>query len=196
VVYCNFVAPPDRNIDPLTWGEEPILLAVGGSGQESVAMETAFVQALPLIKQEIPLQPVILMGPGMDQMDRRSIEAEVQRAGCPVQVIPAIKDATDLSRRAGLIITMGGYNSLCEVLRYRKKSLVTPRPVASFEQRIRTQALEGRGLIRSLSPEDLTAKGVSKALIGLYQADDIPNPVNMPKFDGARRAAAVLLGGE
>ena len=42
---------------------------------------------------------------------------------------------------------------------------------------------------------EMTPERLAEELIRLYHADDIPNPANRPPFDGAERAARVILGG-
>ena len=159
-------------------------------------METAFLRALPLMRKSIPLPPVVLTGPGTELADRRNIEEEAKSIDCSAPVLASVQEGAELTRRAEVVITMGGYNSICEILRHGKKSLVTPRPTSSYEQFIRNRIFVEQGLIRSLPPEGLTPEEVARGLISLYQADTIPNRANLPKFDGAQRAAAVILGEE
>jgi predicted glycosyltransferase len=88
---------------------------------------------------------------------------------------------------------MAGYNSVCEVMSFRKKALVIPRAGPSSEQRIRSRLFAERGLIHMLDPDDLTAARLTSEVIGLLADDNVPNRSNIPALDGARRAADVLL---
>jgi predicted glycosyltransferase len=88
---------------------------------------------------------------------------------------------------------MAGYNSLCEVLRWRKKALVIPRPGPSAEQRMRSRLFAGRGLIRLLAPEALTPRRLAADLDRLLADETVPNPAGIPPLDGAQRTARMLL---
>ncbi|MFQ6028210.1 MAG: glycosyltransferase family protein [Dehalococcoidia bacterium] len=196
VIYCNFVAPSEESPAPApALAEEPILLVMGGSGQDSVAMQTALVRALPVIQENIPLPIVLLTGPGMLPEDRQTVVEQAQSASKPVQILGSVRDATRLIEKAELIVSLGGYNSLCEVVQLQKKALIVPY-ARSSEQRMRAQIFQDLGMLRLLFLEDLTPERLAEELISLYRADDIPNPAHLPPFDGAQRAAAVILGEE
>jgi predicted glycosyltransferase len=117
-----------------------------------------------------------------------------QAAACPVEILSSAEDATLLLRQAAAVITMAGYNSLCEVLALRKKALVIPRSGPSAEQRIRSQIFSQQHLIRMLDPDHLTPERLAHELMQLLTDDNIPNPANIPPLDGAQRAAMQLLG--
>jgi predicted glycosyltransferase len=92
------------------------------------------------------------------------------------------------------VVTRAGYNSLCEILQWRKKALVVPRPGPSAEQRIRTAMFARQRLVRMLDPEFLTAARLAEELIGLLRDEDVPKAANVPPMDGAERAVTALLG--
>ena len=120
--------------------------------------------------------------------------AQARLAPRPVRVLQSVEDATQLIDRAGLIVSLGGYNSMCEIVQRQKKALIVPYDRSS-EQRMRAQVFQDLGMLRCLFLEDLTPERLAEELIRLYHADDIPNPANRPQFDGAERAARVILGG-
>nr|NIV75089.1 glycosyltransferase [Gammaproteobacteria bacterium]NIW86411.1 glycosyltransferase [Gammaproteobacteria bacterium] len=76
-------------------------------------------------------------------------------------------DVLELLGRASAVVTMAGYNSLCEVLAARKKALVVPRAGPSQEQRIRCQLFSERNLIRVLDPNDLEPARMAQELEAL-----------------------------
>jgi predicted glycosyltransferase len=114
-------------------------------------------------------------------------------ANYPVEI--RCEDSTPWLQQASVVVTMAGYNSLCEVMKWRKKALVVPRAGPSAEQRIRSRLFSEQGLIRVLDPDDLTPRRLVKELIQLLDDKEVPNPSNIPPLDGAERAATVILGG-
>jgi predicted glycosyltransferase len=88
---------------------------------------------------------------------------------------------------------MGGYNSLCEVLKWQKKALVVPRPGPSTEQRTRAQLFADRGLVAMLDASELSPERMAEELARLSHDDMIPHVGNMPPLDGAQRAASLLV---
>jgi predicted glycosyltransferase len=192
VIYCNYVVPRMHTEVPSYRPDEPFILVMGGGGKDSFPVARTFLRAFPLLLPEMPLRAVVLTGPHMDPAERTDLRA--QAAAYPVEVLSSVEDATLLLRQATAVVTMAGYNSLCEVLAWRKKALVVPRAGPSAEQRIRSQVFSQRHLVRMLDPDHLTPERLAQELMQLLAADNIPNPDNIPPLDGAQQAAMVLVG--
>ncbi|MFQ6029133.1 MAG: glycosyltransferase family protein [Dehalococcoidia bacterium] len=193
VIYCNYVAPIPETALSDQADDDPIVLVMSGSGRWSFPIESAFVKALPLIDEAIPFHSVVLTGPNMEPEEREQLAKSAQSLPYSLQVLGSVKDAIQLIRRAALIVSMGGYNSLGEILQLRKKALIVPKFHRLFEQEMRVQLFAERGLIKTLPMEDLTPETLAQGLLQLYQTEGIPNLANLPKFDGAQRAAKVIL---
>ena len=56
---------------------------------------------------------------------------------------------------------MGGYNSTCEILSFKKKTLIVPRTVPRKEQLIRARSLESKGFVDVLHPDKLSSNNIS-----------------------------------
>jgi predicted glycosyltransferase len=192
VIYCNYVAPkPDAGpeIDP---PDRPFVLVMGGGGDDSFPLGQAFLEALPIVLKRVQLRALLLTGPNMPASHRRALAA---RAGSlPVEIRATSSDATLWLRRAAAVVSMAGYNSVCEILTWRKKALLVPRTHSSVEQMLRSKLLSRRRLASMLAPDTCTPHRLAEALIRLLSDDGIPDPANIPPLDGAERAAELLLG--
>ncbi len=196
VVFCHYVAPARRTVaeplPPPDSGDEPFLLVMGGGGGDAFPLAMTFLGALPLLLERRRVRAVILAGPNMPRRER---EALAQAAlGLPVDVERSSEDVAALLARASAVITMAGYNSLCEVLASRKKALVVPRGGPSAEQRIRSHLFSERRLIRVLDPDELAPGRLATELIALLE-DELHDPDSLVPLDGAQRAAEWLLNG-
>ena len=191
VRYCHYVAPEAAAPvgRPPHSGDVPFILVMMGGGGDGFPVAKAFLDALPTLLQQTELQALILTGPNIPAAQREALVA--QSAGYPVDV--RCEDATPWLQVASAVVTMAGYNSLCEVLSWRKRALVVPRSGPSAEQRIRSELFSRRGLIRVLDPADLTPDRLAAELARLLYGDDIPELANIPPLDGARQAAMLLL---
>ena len=58
-----------------------------------------------------------------------------------------------LLRRAERVVAMGGYNTVTEVLSYRKHALIVPRVEPRLEQFVRAERLRDLGLLDVLHPD-------------------------------------------
>ena len=190
LVYCNYVGPR-WHTDRLPH-VAPMVLLMGGGGADFFPLAKAFLDALPMLLQKMPLQAMILTGPNMAADQQEALLA--QATPFPVQIQSGTEDAIGLLQRASSVVTMAGYNSLCEVLQYRKKALVVPRAGPSAEQRMRSQLFSRRSLVLTLDPDDLSAESMAGGLFRLATEDAVPDPANIPPLDGAKRTAEMLLG--
>ena len=156
-------------------------------------MAAAFLDALPRVLESCPLDAVVLTGPNMGARERHDLEQRCD--GHPVRIEKSRDDVPQLLGKARAVVTMAGYNSLCEVLDARQNALVVPRGGPSAEQRIRSRLFSERGLVRLLDPEELTPERLSDELVGMLQNGE-PAPLRewLP-LDGAERAAEILLEG-
>ena len=79
---------------------------------------------------------------------------------------------------ADVVVAMGGYNTLCEILTVGKPSIVVPRVRPVEEQWIRAQRMERLGICRAIHPDLLTpeslASGVAAELASASKASTIP----------------------
>jgi predicted glycosyltransferase len=57
---------------------------------------------------------------------------------------------------ADLVISMGGYNTVCELLTLGKRAIVVPRVEPVTEQWIRAERMAKLGLLRTIHPEEMT----------------------------------------
>lgn len=133
--------------------------AVGG-GQDGLRIAQAFVES------EMPADTVgvLLTGPFMPAAERDALFRRAAARSSEFHVLDLISEPTELLARAARVITMGGYNSVCEVLSHRKHALIIPRTTPRREQLIRAQRLAKLGLVEYLHPAKLTPDAISEWL--------------------------------
>ena len=74
---------------------------------------------------------------------------------------------------ADVVVGMGGYNTVCEVLTQKTPSLIIPRETPRKEQLIRSQVLHNQGLINYTPWHSLTPKTLKNELFAVL---DQPEP--------------------
>jgi predicted glycosyltransferase len=198
VVFCNYVGPPRRTLEAvpsetIADEERPFILVMGGGGGDAHPVAAAFLDALPQVLKSCPLEAIVLTGPSMGARERRDLEERCD--GPSVRIEKSRDDVPWLLRKARAVVTMAGYNSLCEVLDAQQNALVVPRGGPSAEQRIRSRLFSERGLVRVLDPDELTAERLSDELIGMLQNGESAPLREWLPLDGGERAAELLLEG-
>lgn len=77
---------------------------------------------------------------------------------------------------ADLVVCMGGYNTMCEILSLEKQAIVVPRVNPVNEQWIRARRMQALGLVDVIHPEELTPEEMgTKIQQGLFDAPDRPD---------------------
>ncbi|MHB1193715.1 MAG: glycosyltransferase family protein [Longimicrobiales bacterium] len=140
----------------LTGNEKMILCQVGG-GQDGAGLAQAFVEA------DLPdgAVGVLLTGPFMARNDRERLAGRAERHGGRMTVLTLVAEPSELLANAERVITMGGYNSITELMALGKHALVVPRTRPRCEQLMRASRFARRGLLHVLEPEHLSPDALS-----------------------------------
>jgi predicted glycosyltransferase len=78
-------------------------------------------------------------------------------------------NAPGLFARSRLVLTMGGYNSVCEILELGKFPLILPRVAPREEQLLRAKVFRARGLCDYLEPAGLSAEGLARKMSAMLR---------------------------
>jgi len=132
-----------------------VVLTAGGGGDGFPLMRAYLLglQQLP----SIPFVSVLVTGPLMDADEQR--ELHELAATFPVEKVRIesfLPDPLPLLSAADLVVSMAGYNTICELLALRQRVLLVPRATPRQEQLIRASLLARQGLAHMLHPEQVT----------------------------------------
>ena len=172
--------------DPLeAWcpGEGPMDLCVVGGGRDGLPLAEAFLQC------RLPGTGVLVTGPLMPAASRKRLQKLATQRGSR-RVLEFVTNPCPLFKRADRVIAMGGYNTICEIMAYRKRALIVPRVKPRTEQLIRAECFARRGLLDVLHPDDLRPEALSSWI----EATDSRSPAIEPAIDlgGFARLPALL----
>jgi predicted glycosyltransferase len=140
--------------DPVPRG--PFALCTVGGGQDGFELAGAFARS----KAPSGVRRLMLVGPEMDAGCRRRLHEQARRDP-GLTVLDFVREPAHLVKRAGCMVTMGGYNTVCEAVSFRKRALVVPRITPRREQLIRAERFRERGLLDLVHPHALAPEVVS-----------------------------------
>ena len=100
--------------------------------------------------------------------------AQAGEALANVEVIDFDSRMEELISSARAVVSMGGYNTFCEILSFDKPALIVPRTVPREEQLLRTQRASQLGMVDMLLPED--ASDPMKMSAALKALPNTPKP--------------------
>ncbi|MEE4135409.1 MAG: glycosyltransferase [Desulforhopalus sp.] len=125
-------------------GDLFILVTPGGGG-DGAEMVDHFVDMHHYLPASLPVKSLIVTGPFMPRKRRETVQKKAKIFG--IKSIPFHPRMEDLMDAADLVVSMGGYNTVCEILSHRVPALIIPRETPRREQLIRAKCLNRLNLI-------------------------------------------------
>lgn len=167
-----------------------VLVTVGGGGDGEQLLSTmldGMARARPL-----EFDCLLVAGPLMEPSDRQRLA--VRAATLPgVAVTDFVDDMPALMAAADATVSMGGYNSVCEILGSGRPALLVPRVEPRREQLIRAVALQQSGQLRLVHPSELSPARLMAEVHRLLDLAPSTERVGLAGLsDVAARLAAVL----
>lgn len=154
--YLKRIRPSTRPSHTVPDLRDRILVTAGGGGDGETLIDWV-LSAYELKNADLP-PALVVPGPFMPAEIRHQFERRISK-------LPEIRSITFEPRMEHLMadclaaISMGGYNTFCEILSFDKRAILVPRRVPRCEQTIRAQAAERLGLARWLpEPQDGEAR--------------------------------------
>lgn len=191
--FCGYLRPPVPRRPPaavraeLGIGQRPLAVATVGGGADGGALLRTYLGAVREAGAAAPASFVVT-GPLLGAADRAAIAALAAQAPATT-LVPFTPDLVDYLHAADVVVTMGGYNAVCEAVVAGKRAIVVPRK-APEEQRIRAERFARRGLATFLHPETLTEETLWRAIA--RELNRGVSPSHRLPFDGRERIVSEL----
>lgn len=182
--YCGYLRRETTAIERPA-GPPRVLVTTGG-GDDGEAVLRAYLQDLVALPRAVALRSVIVCGPEMASGTRTALRDEFGSLA-DVEIVDFEVDMTRRYAECDVVVSMAGYNTICELLSFRRKAVLVPRMVPVQEQLIRARLLAQRGLFRMLTPDALAA-GALMATVRETLAG--PTPAYDVDLDGLPRIRA------
>ena len=144
-------------------GEKLIVVTTGGGGDGYPVMDN-YLSMLERNGGMRSFKSILITGPFMPKKKRADVFRRARKLG--VIVFHFYRQMEKILAAADLVISMGGYNTLCELMSQKTVSLLIPRETPRMEQTLRARCFKNRNLVDyipwdSLSPEILNQKVTS-----------------------------------
>jgi len=166
--------------------DERLVVVHAGGGGDGTQLIATYLDGVHQLPEDV--HSLVVAGPLMDAAERHRLRDSAKTPR--ITFVDCQEDLPSYVAAADLSISMGGYNTVCEVLSYGVPSIIVPRVFPRKEQHIRAQLLASRRLIRMVPPYSLTPRMLADAAIEVLET---PPPLSLPlRLDGGDRAASYL----
>jgi predicted glycosyltransferase len=141
------------------------ILCMLGGGQDGIDLAEAFVKA----QFPADTHATLLTGPFLPQSSFERITTHARQNRAPFEIVRFQPNPETLLGQADLVISMGGYNSVCEILAHGKRTLIVPRVQPRQEQWIRATRLNELGCVDLLHPHSLSPEQITRWIASALQ---------------------------
>ena len=187
VHYCGYLGRPEVS-DEAEHSPGPFVLATSGGGADGSVVLDQFLHAAALLRPQLGGRWLAVSGPLMGDAEHQRLVRLGDRFGVEVRrVLPELRREV---ARADCVVGMAGYNTVCDVLSYRRPAVLVPRPGPSLEQTLRADRLEDWKAVEVVRARELSGEKITGAIQRALSRHTVPQPP--VSLEGLGRALDVL----
>jgi predicted glycosyltransferase len=150
--------------------EDKLVVVTTGGGGDGFAVMDAYLRMLEAAPGLPPFKSILITGPFMPKSERKSIYKRSRKLG--VRMYHFYRQMEKIFAAADVVVSMGGYNTLSEILNQGTVSLVIPRETPRREQLIRAKTFKTRSLTDFIPWDELSPDRLRDNLLSLLENSD------------------------
>ncbi|WP_009631391.1 glycosyltransferase family protein [Synechocystis sp. PCC 7509] len=155
---------------------ERLVLVTPGGGEDGYELVEAYLSGLALLPKPYQFKSLIICGPEMPLKQKQQVELAA-KAHSQVQIGEFTDDLMSYIQAADTVVSMAGYNTICEILSAGTPAVVIPRAKPSLEQTIRAEKMANLGLFKAIDPENIEPANLIEALLS-----QLAEPQHQPSY--------------
>ena len=150
--FCGYLKRPTQ-ATKRNGGPPRVLVTTGGGGDGSDLIQ-AYLDGLASLPRRIALRTTVVFGPQMAP-GRRAAILERYGSFADVTFLDFEADLTERYAESDVVVSMAGYNTVCELLSFELRAVLVPRAEPVSEQLLRARLFAARGYLDLVEPEHL-----------------------------------------
>lgn len=143
-------------------GQDRLVLVTPGGGADGYRLVDAYLKGLENSSGYLH-HTVIISGPEMPVPQREEIQQRIANLA-RVEILEFTDDLVGYMDAADVVVSMGGYNTVGEILSLGKRAIVVPRLQPVEEQWIRAERMSKLGFFQAIHPDQLTPEHLKQHL--------------------------------
>jgi predicted glycosyltransferase len=147
--------------------EDTFILVTAGGGGDGCELLDHYLSMHDFFPTSLPFKTLMITGPFMPKSSREHLKKRAKHYG--IKSLPFHPRMEQLIGAADLVISMGGYNTICEILSQQTPALIIPRETPRKEQLIRAEKLTEQGLIDYLPWKKVSAQLLRDKIFTILQ---------------------------
>ena len=203
VEYCGYLQPQailrDRGEirrELQVESDERLILVTVGGGEDGHSLLQAYSAALQHLPADARIHSLIVTGPEMSEAQRDLINRcafQYPR----VRVVEFTNDLMSYMNASDLVVSMGGYGTVSEILSLKKRAIIVPRVRPVEEQWIRAERMARLGLLTAIHPDSLTPQKLVQSILAELGSDRLDRPsLDLTALPTLTGYVSMMLSGE
>lgn len=146
--------------------DDKFVLVTTGGGGDGLEVIDQYLAMHDYFPTSLPFKSMIITGPFMPKKVRETFKKRANKYG--IKTLPFHPRMEELMAAADLVISMGGYNTICEILTQKTPALIIPRETPRKEQLIRARRLKAEGLLDFIPWTEVTPQLLREKIFTLF----------------------------
>ena len=189
--YCGYLRRPTQL--PKARKATPRVLVTTGGGADGSAVIKAYLAGLVNLPRRVALRSKVIFGPQMPDSERQAILDQYGHLS-DVKFRDFKADMIGEYAKADVVVSMAGYNTICELLSSAKRAVLVPREKPVQEQLIRARKMTQMGLFDLVEQSQLTPERlISTVLNALHKAAPNEPEIDLDGLPRIRQRVQALL---
>ncbi|OAJ93274.1 glycosyltransferase family protein [Vibrio bivalvicida] len=167
--FCGYLQrteqPDERNQvqNGLASTDRKLIVAAAGGGDDGSLVLTTYLQALAQSAWGHQVNTVVFYGPEMNDAGVEQLR-HLASSMPHVTLLEFTPHFISYLSAADLVVAMGGYNTICEILSVKKPAIIVPRVTPVAEQLLRAQCFSRLEIFECIHPNELTPSVLGKKI--------------------------------
>ncbi len=147
-------------------------------------MIETYLESLPSLNAELTVSSTVIFGPQIQDAKRKNLLSRFRNLP-DIRFLDFVPDLTQHYAEADVVVSMAGYNTVCELLSHNKCAVLVPRSEPVREQLIRARLLADQGFFQTIEPHELNAETMKNKIIAAIKTTSIKR--HLMDLDGLPR---------
>jgi predicted glycosyltransferase len=147
--------------------DEKLVVVTTGGGGDGYRVMDHYLSMLEFSEAKLPFKSVLITGPFMPKQERKIVFKRARRLG--IRTYHFYRQMEKIFAAADVVVSMGGYNTLCEILSQGTLCLVIPRESPRKEQLLRARAFKRHHLVDYIPWAEFTPQSLQGCLLRLLE---------------------------
>lgn len=186
VHFCGYIRRPEGSKTSKVIREElqvksqdKLVLVTPGGGEDGYQLVNTYLQGQELLKNhQYSIKSLVFCGPEMPQEHKQQLYGDAAKYP-QMEMREFSNDLMSYVSAADAVVSMAGYNTICEIFTAAKPAVIVPRIKPSQEQLIRSERMNNLGLLKSINPENLSPQTLMTQLIQVLKNTQKPKNIDL-----------------